>query len=290
MLQSAIGFGLLIASGVWLFVAPLGPAAWRYMFLIGVLPALSVLWIRTSVQDPDLWIAARERRRQARERVASGWAVRPEDRALAGFTVKQILAAPDLRRRLLLLLMLSLSTIVAWWAVSTWIPFYAGQVAARAGGNAQRAAALAGLYYNVGGILGYFVFGVLADAWGRKPTMVLYYAGAVVLVLVLFRAVQDPSVFLVVAAVNGFFTLGQFAWMPVYLPELFPTAVRGSAISLVFDVTRYLAAAGPLLAGWLIVNLGGVSAAASIIGLAYIIGLVVTPFAAPETKGRPLPA
>ncbi len=89
---------------------------------------------------------------------------------------------------------------------------------------------------------------------------------------------------------NGFFTLGQFAWMPVYLPELFPTAVRGSAISLVFDVTRYLAAAGPLLAGWLIVNLGGVSAAASIIGLAYIIGLVVTPFAAPETKGRPLPA
>ncbi len=290
VLQSAIGFGLLIASGVWLFVAPLGPAAWRYMFMIGVLPALSVLWIRTSVQDPDLWIAARERRRQARERVASGRSVRPEDRALARFTVKQILASPDLRRRLLLLLMLSLSTIVAWWAVSTWIPFYAGQIAARAGGNAQRAGALAGLYYNVGGILGYFVFGVLADAWGRKPTMVLYYAGAVVLVLVLFRAVQDPSVFLVAAAVNGFFTLGQFAWMPVYLPELFPTAVRGSAISLVFDVTRYLAAAGPLLAGWLIVNLGGVSSAASIIGLAYIIGLVVTPFAAPETKGRPLPA
>jgi len=290
VLQSAIGFGLLIASGVWLFVAPLGPAAWRYMFMIGVLPALSVLWIRTSVQDPDLWIAARERRRQARERVASGRSVRPEDRALARFTVKQILASPDLRRRLLLLLMLSLSTIVAWWAVSTWIPFYAGQIAARAGGNAQRAGALAGLYYNVGGILGYFVFGVLADAWGRKPTMVLYYAGAVVLVLMLFRAVQDPSVFLVAAAVNGFFTLGQFAWMPVYLPELFPTAVRGSAISLVFDVTRYLAAAGPLLAGWLIVNLGGVSSAASIIGLAYIIGLVVTPFAAPETKGRPLPA
>ena len=290
VLQSAIGFGLLIASGVWLFVAPLGPAAWRYMFMIGVLPALSVLWIRTSVQDPDLWIAARERRRQARERVASGRSVRPEDRALARFTVKQILASPDLRRRLLLLLMLSLSTIVAWWAVSTWIPFYAGQIAARAGGNAQRAGALTGLYYNVGGILGYFVFGVLADAWGRKPTMVLYYAGAVVLVLMLFRAVQDPSVFLVAAAVNGFFTLGQFAWMPVYLPELFPTAVRGSAISLVFDVTRYLAAAGPLLAGWLIVNLGGVSSAASIIGLAYIIGLVVTPFAAPETKGRPLPA
>ena len=290
VLQSAIGFGLLLASGVWLYVAPLGPDAWRYMFVLGVLPALSVLWIRTSVRDPDLWIAASERRHQARQRLASGLPVSREDRLLVGFTVKQILAIPDLRRRLLLLLVLSLSTIVAWWAVSTWIPFYAGQLAARAGGDVQRWVALAGLYYNLGGILGYFVFGVLADFWGRKPTMLLYYAGAVVLVLVLFRAVQDPSVFLVVAAVNGFFTLGQFAWMPVYLPELFPTAVRGSAISLVFDVTRYLAAAGPLLAGWLIVNLGGVSAAASIIGLSYLLGLLVTPFAAPETKGRPLPA
>ncbi len=290
VLQSAIGFGLLLASGVWLYVAPLGPDAWRYMFLLGVLPALSVLWIRTSVRDPDLWIAASERRRQARQRLADGLPVSREDRLLVGFTVKQILAIPDLRRRLLLLLVLSLSTIVAWWAVSSWIPFYAGQLAGRAGGDAQRWVALAGLYYNLGGILGYFVFGVLADFWGRKPTMLLYYAGAVVLVLVLFRAVQDPSVFLVVAAVNGFFTLGQFAWMPVYLPELFPTAVRGSAISLVFDVTRYLAAAGPLLAGWLIVSLGGVSAAASIIGLSYLLGLLVTPFAAPETKGRPLPA
>src|SRR5207249_11013930 len=157
VLQSAIGFGLLIASGVWLFVAPLGPAAWRYMFLIGVLPALSVLWIRASVQDPDLWIAARERRRQARERVASGWAVRPEDRALAGVTGKQILAAPDLGRPLRLLLLLARRALRTAAPVMAWIPFYAGQVAARAGGNAQRAAALAGLYYNVGGILGYFV-------------------------------------------------------------------------------------------------------------------------------------
>ena len=290
VLQSAFAMGLVLASGVWLYVAPFGPSAWRYMFLIGVLPALSVLWIRTSVRDPDLWIAASERRRQARQRLASGELASREDRLLVGFTVNQILAIPDLRRRLLRLLVLSLSTIVAWWAVSTWIPFYAGQLAARAGGDAQRWVALAGLYYNLGAILGFFVFGVLADTWGRKPTMVLYYVGSLVLVLVLFRAVQDPSTFLVVAAVNGFFTVGQFAWMPVYLPELFPTAVRGSAISLVFDVTRYVAAAGPLLAGWLIVNLGGVSTAASVIGLVYILGVVVTPFAAPETKGRPIPA
>jgi MFS family permease len=289
-LQSAIGFGFLIASGAWLLVAPLGAGSWRYMFLLGVLPALSVLWIRTGVRDPDLWLAAHARRRLARQRVASGQPVHPDDHALVGFTVKRILADADLRRRLLMLLMLSLASIVAWWAVSTWIPFYGGQLAAKAGGSAQRWIALAGLCYNIGGIVGYFAFGALADAWGRKPTMEVFYAGSLAFVLVLFQAVHDPSVFLVVAALNGFFTAGQFAWMPVYLPELFPTAVRGSAISLVFDITRYVAAAGPLLAGWLIVSLGGIGTAASIIGLIYILGLVVTPFAAPETRGRPLPA
>ena len=102
--------------------------------------------------------------------------------------------------------------------------------------------------------------------------------------------VHDPVLFLVVTAVNGFFTVGQFSWMPMYLPELFPTGVRGSAISLVFDITRYVAALGPLLAGWLIATLGGsISSAASIIGVIYVVGLIATPFAGPETKGTPLP-
>jgi len=38
------------------------------------------------------------------------------------------------------------------------------------------------------------------------------------------------------------------------------------------------------------VTLGGVPTAASLFGLAYIVGIIVTPFAAPETKGHPLPA
>jgi MFS family permease len=290
VLQSAIGFGFLLAAGTWLLVAPLGPASWRYMFLLGILPAFSILWIRRAVRDPDLWLAAQERRQLARQRIVSGRSTHPDDHELVGFTIKRILATAALRQRLLMLLILSLTSIVAWWAVSTWIPFYGGQVAAKAGGAAQRWVALAGLFYNAGAIPGFWTFGVLADAWGRKPTLTLFYVGSVLLVLVLFRAVHDPTLFLVVTAVNGFFTAGQFAWMPVYLPELFPTAVRGSAISLVFDVTRYVAAAGPLLAGWLIGTLGGVGPAASIIGLIYVLGVLVTPFAGPETKGQPLPA
>jgi MFS family permease len=101
--------------------------------------------------------------------------------------------------------------------------------------------------------------------------------------------IHDPVLFLVAATVNGFFTTGQFAWMPIYLPELFPTAVRGSAMSLVFNATRYVAAFGPLAAGWAITTFGGIASAASAIAFVYVIGLVITPFAGPETKGQPLP-
>jgi MFS-type transporter involved in bile tolerance (Atg22 family) len=118
----------------------------------------------------------------------------------------------------------------------------------------------------------------------------LYYVGALGFSLCFFLLVKDRHALLVMAAANGFFTTGQFAWMTVYLPELFPTRVRGSAISLVYDSSRSIAAFGPLLAGWLISSFGGIGTAAAMMSLVYVMGLVVTPFAGPETKGRPLPA
>ena len=289
VLQSAFGVGFLLATIVWAFVAPLGEQSWRLMFLIGILPALVLLWIRTSVRDPELWMSAHERRQEARRRAALGQATTPEDQALLRFTMLHVLATPELRRRLIMLLAMSLTTIVAWWAVSTWIPQYGAQIATSARLDPQQWSQLTAFFYNVAGIAGYVALGYLADLWGRKPTICFYFLGSLPLTLLLFLVVRDPVLFLVVTALNGFFTLGQFSWLPVYLPEVFPTAVRGSAISLVFDTTRYLAAFGPLLAGWLIATLGGIANAAAIISMIYILGLVVTPFAAPETKGKPLP-
>ena len=59
---------------------------------------------------------------------------------------------------------------------------------------------------------------------------------------------------------------------------------------LVFDGSRYIAALGPLLIGWLISAFGGIGIAAAIMSLVYVMGLLTTPFAGPETRGKPLPA
>ncbi len=288
-LHAALGVGFFLASGIWLLVNPLGASSWRYMFVIGILPAFLLLYVRRAVHDPPLWVGANNRSREARKRLEMGVGSK-EDRKLVQFTIVRVLSDPQLRRRVGLLLLMSLSTVVGWWSVQAWVPQYAAQLATNAGQQSQHWASLAGLMYNAGAIAGYLVLGWLADTFGRKPTTWFYYLGALGVSWCFFLLVHDMHVLLVMAAANGFFTSAQFAWMTIYLPELFPTRVRGSAMCLVFDGSRSIAAFGPLLAGWLISSFGGIGSAAAMMSLVYVVGLVVTPFAGPETKGKPLPA
>src|SRR5215475_10085118 len=113
-IHAAHGVGNLLASVVWLVVNPLGPSSWRYMFVIGVAPAFLLLYIRRVVQDPVLWVTANDRRRQARKRIETG-VVSEQDRELVQFTISRIFSEPELRRRMGLLLLMSLSTVVGWW-------------------------------------------------------------------------------------------------------------------------------------------------------------------------------
>jgi len=105
---------------------------------------------------------------------------------------------------------------------------------------------------------------------------------------VLFLWTHDLTLLLVAAAVNGFFTLGQYSWMPVWLPELFPTRVRATGVAFAFNAPRFIAFLGPLVAGTLIANFGGLGNTAVSISLIYIVGFIAALFL-PETRGKPLP-
>src|SRR5579863_2676557 len=72
LMQCGLGLGFFLASFVWLFMSALGPDAWRYMFLLGILPALLTLWMRTSIPEPKLWQRVDTQRRAALERKRSG--------------------------------------------------------------------------------------------------------------------------------------------------------------------------------------------------------------------------
>jgi MFS family permease len=288
LMQCGLGIGFFIASFVWLYVSPLGPDAWRYMYVIGVLPALLTLWIRRGISESSLWEVADGRRRTALERKRGGAVLDAGDHALTRFTLLDLFAEPEVRRRTFFAFLMSLTTTLAWWGISTWVPPYIGSVAAKAGLPAQQWASYAGMAYNFGAIVGYIGLGFLADRYGRKPITILFFAMALVLTPVLFLWVQDLRLLLVVAAINAFFSLGQYTWMPVWLPELYPTHMRATGMAFVFNMPRFIAFLGPLLAGTLIVYFGGYGQAATIVALIYIVGLCAVPFL-PETAGKPLP-
>jgi len=289
LMQCGLGIGFFLASFVWLLMSGLGPDAWRYMFLIGILPALLTLWMRTSIDESQTWQQVNARRREARARKAAGAALSAHDQALTRFTITDLFAEPETRRRTILVFLMSLTTTLAWWGISSWVPPYIASVAAKANLPPQQWASYAGMAYNFGAILGYAGLGFLADRFGRKPVVMLYFAVAFLLTPVLFLWTQNLTLLLVAAAVNAFFTLGQYSWMPVWLPELFPTRSRATGLAFTFNAPRFVAFLGPLFAGTLIVQFGGYSHAALVISCIYILGFCVAPFL-PETNGKPLPA
>jgi MFS family permease len=288
LLQSAFGIGFLIATGLWQIVNNGDPGAWRWMYVVGVAPALLTLFIRHEVRDPELWTEADGRRRRAQERVAAGGGD-AVDRELTKFTVRQVLVNPRYRKTIGLLMLAALSTTLGWWAVSTWIPQYAAQQLVGKVGSIPDSVTIVAVCYNAAGVIGYVAMGFLADAIGRKRTMIAYFAGSIVMVPVLFSVPDSSASLYVLVAINGFFTLGQWTWLALYPTELFPTHVRATAITLVFNIVRFAAAAGALLASALIDLFGSISTAAIVFGAIYGLGLVVTPFIGPETRAQPLP-
>ncbi len=142
--------------------------------------------------------------------------------------------------------------------------------------------------YNVGAICGYIGLGFCADAWGRKPVTISWFALALLLTPVLFLWTHDLSLLLLVCGINGVFSLGQYTWCPTWLPEVYPTRIRATAVSFCFNAPRFIAFLGPLVAGTLITYFGGYGRAAVIVSMIYILGLAAAPFF-PETRGKMLP-
>jgi MFS family permease len=288
LLQSGAGIGSFLASGVWLLIGGLGPNAWRVMYLVGVLPALLVLWIWRSMPESTRWEEADARRRAARAQQKSGALLEGLDAAMTRSTIKDLFSDKSVRPRLVTAFVMMLSVTFGFWGVATFVPTYVGTVAHKAGLSAPYYVALSGLLGTGVAIFGFIALGFLSDGIGRKPTAMLYYAMCFVLTPVVYIWAKGMGPLLAAVTVFGFFTGGIWAWAPVWLPELFPTRMRGTAVAFCFNAPRWISCTGPLIAGTLIVALGGYGRAATIIGAFFVVGVIAAPFL-PETRGKPLP-
>ena len=156
--------------------------------------------------------------------------------------------------------------------------------------HAAYAKALVQTFLSIGAIIGCIAASTLGGIFGRRP---VYFALCLLSLLscaYMFHFVSVYNVrFIVLSGIVGGITAAFYGWLPLYLPELFPTRVRATGQGLAFNIGRVVAAVGTIFMG-LFVGLFGndYGRAMSVITLIYIVGLVLIWFA-PETKGQPLP-
>jgi MFS family permease len=145
------------------------------------------------------------------------------------------------------------------------------------------------MLWGLGGILGYTAFGFVADAIGRRPTIVLYSLGTIASGLYLYLGLQDYSLYPVMLPVFGFCVFGVFSGHAVYLPELFPTHVRATAVSFCNGTGRVITSFGPLVAGLLAAPFGGDFAKATAVMTCFAALSIVAMALGRETRGDILP-
>ena len=115
-MMSGFAFGFFLAAVVYGLIGAFG---WRWVFAIGVLPALLVVLVRRGIRESEPFIQTRARR-AALKRRAVGELTAAELR-FRRFVLVQ-LVTPPLRRHLLLTIGMSIGGLVAFWAVTIWLP------------------------------------------------------------------------------------------------------------------------------------------------------------------------
>lgn len=278
------GLGTLIGGQIYALVGPYG---WRYVLFTGVLPALVLLMIRRGMAEPERFEAVRARRRALK----AGRVLSDDDKTFLSFVPAQLFSR-ELRYWTFVGVLFCLGTLLAIWTTNIWLPTIESQMLARQGITGAAAAPLVGygmMLWGLGGICGYGAFGFIADAIGRRPTVVFYNVGTLATGLYLYLGLHDWSLYPYVLPVFGFFVFGVFSGHAVYLPELFPTHVRATAVSFCNGSGRVITSFGPLVAGLLAAPFGGDFAKAAAFMTGFALLSIVAMALGRETRDDALP-
>lgn len=275
IMQASSALGNILAGLINFAVAP--AYGWRWVFGVGVLPALLVVVIRMAIREPERWQRARQE--ALAERKGLG-------------TIRGLFATPELRRSTLVGVGLAAVGVIGFWGIGTWSPDLLRNAVNPENlpalkPIADRQVSLAVMAQNAGAFFGILAWAWLAQRIGRKLAFAATFVACTAVVPAVFHLTSSFTHALLLFPMMGFFTTALFGGYAVYFPELYPTRLRATGTGFCYNVARYLAAAGPYTFGALR-GAFGIQWAATLLSGVFVLGLAVLPFAR-ETKGQPLP-
>ena len=260
----AIGWGLAVLSQAILFSWLPPELAWRWMFAVGALPALLVLYLRRYVEEPVIAAETRARQKAAGDQ--------PK--------LREIFAGPMLRTTLLASLAAT-GCQGGYYAITFWVPRFL--TTERKLSVVSSTGYLAALI--IGSFVGYLVGAWLADKIGRRNLFLWFSLGAIAVIIAYTQLPLTNEVLWLLGFPLGFFASGYFSGMGAFLTELYPTRLRGSGQGFCYNFGRGIGALFPFLVGALSTTVTLGNAIAIFAVLAYGLFFMAA-FALPETRGR----
>ena len=225
LVQSSWAVGYALGAALVALILP--HFGWRAVFFAGVAPALIAFWVQQKLHEPEAW------RKEKAKAVAVGELFRGK-----------------LGRNTLTCTTMNAATLFAWWGLFTWVPRFLSMPKAQGGRGLNIVMTSEWtIVMQVGTFLGYISFGYIADRFSRKYSYIGYLVVAAALVPA-FAFAGSTNSLLVLGPLVGFFGTGYFSGFAVITSELFPTALRGSAMGFSYNLGRILSAAAPWAIGY----------------------------------------
>ncbi|CAG9268557.1 MFS transporter [Paraburkholderia unamae] len=262
-MQSAYSIGWAASTIAYYFVFSFAPAhdAWRWLFVLGLLPAIAIFIIRRGMRD----------------RVATG-----EHKPLNPFQGIARLFHRDLRRTTLSSTLFLVGAHGNYYAIVSFLPLYLAT---------ERGLHVAGtttfmLVQIVGGFIGYNSSGWFHDRFGRRPTQTGAFAFAIAsIVAFLYTPVQSLALGYVLVFLVGMSISSVAGGLGAILSEQFPTRIRGAGVGFTYNVGRGIAAFGPMLIGFM-ASRYGLGWSMMVVGICLALLSTAALWTLPETRGK----
>jgi benzoate transport len=234
---------------------------WRGMFVVGVLPAVLAWALRRKLHEPELFV------------------LKTKTSAQNANAFRLLIADAQTTRTSLGILTLCSVQNFGYYGIMISLPTYLSE---------QMGLSLteSGLWTSatvIGMMTGVWVFGQLADRFGRKRTFLLYQIGAATMVL-LYAQLSDPTAMLLAGAVMGMFVNGMVGGYGALMSEAYPTAARATAQNVLWNVGRAVGGFGPIVVGTLAATYS-FQVAIALLASIYVLDILVTVFLIPELRG-----
>ncbi|MBL9135116.1 MAG: MFS transporter, partial [Verrucomicrobiales bacterium] len=238
LMGAALNAGILMLSQIartWHVL----PDAWRWIFHLAAAPALLGVAVLLWLPESPLWLATRAK--------AGAVSLSAAKARMPKISPVGELLRPPLRKRLGIGILMGSIPLVGAWAASKWMIPWSDQVGGAAAAGYK---AVTQGWWALGAVLGSFCGAQIAVRLGRRLSYAAISLGATTLTLLMFLGTAPlETAFLPVVFAQGFVATLFFGWLPLYLPELFPTRVRAVGSGIAYNVGRFATAFGVLVSG-----------------------------------------